>query len=586
MFLFSASKIARQRVTIIASIAVIAISVAALAGWVLDLHLSRDLLPSSPEMKPNAAVAFLLSGIGLLFATTGHGTRPKYAVSSICGLLVFLFGSITLGEYIFGFDARIDGLLLSLKPHGSAIAAGPRITTYVCVNFALIGLALATQTGSRSFRKISTYLSLLSLVVSYAAVLGYLFGAEYVYGIASSNGTAPYAAALFTIFTIGVLAANFDSPIAKLLTSASLGGSMARKLLPAVVLIPTFVGWLRILGQNRGLYDTGFGSALMIFVCVALMCGIVLFVCSTVHKADKRRKLVEEELVEKERRYRELFDYGQSLICIHDVNGSLTTVNPAALASLGYDREEIVGKNIRDFMPDGHKGQFPAFLRQINNEGISDGTFSLVTKSGKQVIWQYYSILVSEPGQEPYILGNAQDITKLIEARDQLKSLSLTDDLTGLSNRRGFQALAEQQIKLEGHSRTARGLTLMFADLDGLKAINDKYGHQAGSDAIVAFADVLRSALRSADLICRWGGDEFVILTIGSPDETSEMIVNRIYAKLDEHNAGSNTPYRLACSIGVTPVPKNSGRSFESLIDEADRAMYNEKRRRKLILAA
>ncbi|HEX3102325.1 MAG TPA: PAS domain S-box protein, partial [Pyrinomonadaceae bacterium] len=381
----------------------ITISAASLAGWVFDLHLSRDLLPNSPEMKPNAAAAFLLSCIGLLFTTRGSGTRLKHAVCSICGVLVFLIGSITLGEYIFGFDARLDGMLLPIIPSGSASGADLRITTYVSANFAIIGLALATLTWSRPFRKISTYLSFFSLIVSYAAVLGHLFGAEYIYGIPSSNGTSPYAAVFFMIFTIGLLAANFDSSATKLLTSTSLGGSMARKLLPAVVLIPTFVGWLRTLGQDRGLYDTGFGAALMIFVCVTLMCGIVFFICSTVHKADKRRKLAEEELVEKERRYRELFDYGQSLICIHDVNGDLTTVNPAVLASLGYDREEIVGKNIRDFMPDEHKVQFPAFLRQINSEGISDGTFSLVTKSGKRVIWQYHSIMVWEPGQEPYI---------------------------------------------------------------------------------------------------------------------------------------------------------------------------------------
>ena len=133
---------------------------------------------------------------------------------------------------------------------------------------------------------------------------------------------------------------------------------------------------------------------------------------------------------------------------------------------------------------------------------------------------------------------------------------------------------------------TARGLSLMFADLDGLKRINDQYGHQAGSDAIVAFANVLRSALRSADLVARWGGDEFVILTIGTPGETSEMIIDRIHAKLHEHNSDSDAPYDLACSIGITPVPVEGGKSFETLIAEADQAMYNEKRRRKLNLVA
>ena len=166
-------------------------------------------------------------------------------------------------------------------------------------------------------------------------------------------------------------------------------------------------------------------------------------------------------------------------------------------------------------------------------------------------------------------------------AQKQLKDLSQTDDLTGLSNRRGFQPLAEQQIKLEQHTGTARGLTLMFADLDGLKRINDQYGHDAGSKSIIAFGNVLRAALRDADLVARWGGDEFVILAIGAPGETSDMIVERIQAKIKEHNLQSDTPYDLACSIGVIAVPPGGGESIESLIAEADKAMYDEKRRRR-----
>ena len=68
--------------------------------------------------------------------------------------------------------------------------------------------------------------------------------------------------------------------------------------------------------------------------------------------------------------------------------------------------------NLQDFIPEGLKPQFPSFLRQIRNEGISSGTFALIAKSGKQIVWQYQSILVSETGKEPYVLGNAQDITK------------------------------------------------------------------------------------------------------------------------------------------------------------------------------
>ncbi len=493
-----------------------------------------------------------------------------------------MIGSITLGEYLFGYDAGIDAILL---PVGDATAPSGflgRMAPHTSINFTILGLSFLTLRGRRRSTRVSEFLALGCLIISLAAILGHLYGAQELYGISNLNSMALHTAVLFLICSFGLLATNSASPIVKLLMSDSLGGVTARWFSAAIILIPTLVDKLRMVGQDRGLYDAGFGSSFSQLIRMILMCRVVFYVSAKIYKLDIRRRVAERLLAEKEQRYRELFDYGQSMICIHDLAGTLTTVNPAAAHSIGYAREDLIGRNIRDFMPEELRTQFPAFLRQIENEGVADGTFALVAKNGKHVIWQYQSILVSEPDKELYVLGNAQDVTKLVEAQKQLRNLSVTDDLTGLSNRRGFQTLAEQQIKLEQHQGTARGLTLMFADLDGLKQINDKYGHEAGSNAIIAFSEVLRSALRSADLIARWGGDEFVILTIGSVGETADAIVDRIQTTLVKHNSESNEPYDLACSIGVTPVPADGGKSFENLIGEADAAMYNEKRLRKL----
>jgi two-component system cell cycle response regulator len=168
-----------------------------------------------------------------------------------------------------------------------------------------------------------------------------------------------------------------------------------------------------------------------------------------------------------------------------------------------------------------------------------------------------------------------------MKVQNQLERTSLTDELTGLYNRRGFLTLVEQQLKLESHVSTARGLTLMFADMDGLKKINDTYGHEAGSDAIQTLARVVKSVVRSGDIVARLGGDEFVILSIGSNDETTELVSDRIQRSLDEYNARSGKPYKVACSIGVAPVRLDGTRTFEEIIAEADEAMYAEKQRRK-----
>lgn len=328
-------------------------------------------------------------------------------------------------------------------------------------------------------------------------------------------------------------------------------------------------------------YGVGFRARLGVFFCVLLMFGIILFFASSVNKTNRRRRQVERELGEKEERYRELFDYSQGMICIHDLDGVLTTVNPAALRSLEYDASEMVGQPIANFMPYEHRVSVDSFLRQIETRGMAKGLLPVVAKSGKQLMWSYNSILVTTPGKQPYVIGHAQDVTELVAAQMKLKNISLTDDLTGLYNRRGFMSMAEQQLKLERHAGTARGLTMMFADMDGLKKINDVYGHEAGSDAIIALSKIINSALRDSDLVARWGGDEFVILTIGSRDEDADAITERIYRRLSEYNAGSDKPYRLECSIGIAPISLDSGCSFETMIARADSAMYAEKRRRK-----
>ena len=566
--------------------AVLVIAAAVLAGWVLNIALLKTALPNFPEMTPNTAVAFAICGIGLFCLTKAGANVGWRAAAVICGTLMALIGAVTFCEYVLGTNIGLDTLLV---PASAIVPGDPytgRMPPHTAVNFTILGVSLGLLTGRVVAQKISEFLVLFVVTIAFGAALGYLYGAELLYGISKTDSVPVHGILLFFICSCGLLAANRHSRTADLLTSNSLGGAIARRLLPAVVLIPATVGWLRVVGQERGYYDAGFGAALAILSCIALMFWIVLFFSAKVHTADGRRKLAEQELAEKEQRYHELFEYGQSMVCIHELDGTLTTVNPAALSCIGYEHDEVVGRSLREFMPEELQPQFSGFLRQIESEGLADGTFALIAKNGKRILWQYQSILVSEPGKEPYILGNAQDVTKLVEAKTQLQNLTLTDDLTGLYNRRGFLPLVEQQIKLEHHVGTARGLSLMFADLDGLKRINDQYGHQAGSDAIVAFANVLRSALRSADLVARWGGDEFVILTIGTPGETSEMIIDRIHAKLHEHNSDSDAPYDLACSIGITPVPVEGGKSFETLIAEADQAMYNEKRRRKLNLVA
>ena len=157
-----------------------------------------------------------------------------------------------------------------------------------------------------------------------------------------------------------------------------------------------------------------------------------------------------------------------------------------------------------------------------------------------------------------------------------LRSLSMLDDLTGLYNRRGFVRLAGQHLKLA--SRTKRGSLLVFADLDGLKSINDTFGHQEGDRALIDTADVLRGTFRTSDVIARIGGDEFAILAIEARQDSADALAARIQEKLRDHNAQKLRRYKLSLSLGVAALDPQRTSSLEELMAQADAALYTHKR--------
>ncbi len=166
----------------------------------------------------------------------------------------------------------------------------------------------------------------------------------------------------------------------------------------------------------------------------------------------------------------------------------------------------------------------------------------------------------------------AQELAKV---NAELESLSLTDDLTGLYNRRGFRALAEHRIRLA--LRSGDAFSIVFVDLDGLKQINDKFGHQEGNLVLMETADVLRASFRSSDIVARLGGDEFAIFIA----ETGEdEIAKRMQQRFDQRNAVTNRPCPLSFSAGIVSWQPGDHANVDYLLGRADALMYQQKQKK------
>jgi diguanylate cyclase (GGDEF)-like protein len=172
------------------------------------------------------------------------------------------------------------------------------------------------------------------------------------------------------------------------------------------------------------------------------------------------------------------------------------------------------------------------------------------------------------------------EILKNLESRNaELKALSLNDPLTGLYNRRGFALLGSQQVRMQKRNR--KDLLLFIMDLDKLKQINDTYGHKEGDVALVNMAAILKSTFRGADIIARFGGDEFTVLTIDASDSSTNAIINRLKRNLAKFNAGSKKPYQLSASFGYSNLTWRKNSTLDETIEKADRMLYKNKAARK-----
>jgi diguanylate cyclase (GGDEF)-like protein len=255
----------------------------------------------------------------------------------------------------------------------------------------------------------------------------------------------------------------------------------------------------------------------------------------------------------------------------------LLEINEAMMRILGYgSREELLALDLdftRDIIQD--PGRRAQLLGQSDADTLvdpieieskrKDHSTVKVRLSGREVL--------SEQGDLGAYEIIAEDVTKQRELEDHLRRQAASDPLTGLANYRRLVDVLDLEIKRS--KRTNREFALLFFDLDGLKLINDRYGHMRGSQALCRVADVLCSCCRDIDTPARFGGDEFALLL----PETNAEAANLVARRVCESAANDGKGPKLSVSVGIAVYPQN-GDSIESLLCQADSGLYSMKRQK------
>lgn len=300
------------------------------------------------------------------------------------------------------------------------------------------------------------------------------------------------------------------------------------------------------------------------------------------HIAEQKR--ISKALLETEAHFRNAFDYAAIGMALVSPQGTWLRVNRSLCELVGYSEEELLRSDFQSVTHADDVGNDLANLyRLIQGETPTCQVEKRYVHKLGQIVWAMNSVsLVRDAEDNPaHFIFQIQDISERKRAEAALQSLSLVDELTGLYNRRGFLAVTEQY--LESFQRSDNGLVVLYADLDGLKGINDSLGHLEGDRALVRTAEILKEAFRSSDIIARLGGDEFVLLASVAADESAALLTVRLQEKIDLANAQRNRPYDLSISIGVAHYDPDEACSIEELMERADRVMYEEKRKKRTL---
>lgn len=292
----------------------------------------------------------------------------------------------------------------------------------------------------------------------------------------------------------------------------------------------------------------------------------------------KQRQL-SRELHFKEQQMRVIFQNAIDAIVITDHDGIIQTVNRSFEGLFGFNAQYALGKHVSMLIPEWSSLNVPSQLRRqtdVTDQWIVE--CNARHADGHEIPLRSALVSIREHDQDLYV-GFLMDMTMFHTQQKNLERLVTEDALTGLLNRRGLIKTMQQIATLPVVDRP--GIALLFIDLDGFKAVNDKYGHTAGDEVLVEVAQRLQAVLRQDDVVCRFGGDEFVIMLcyLRDLDEITTTVADKVKQAIAPLILLSNgIEVKVGCSIGVAHAVPGNLEDINALINDADAAMYQAKK--------
>lgn len=333
--------LASRRATTRLARLIIAGSLATLAGWQLGSVILTSLLPGRVAMNPLTALAVFMAAVSLSQAAA----TKRRTLTRLLAATILMLGAACIACYCLGANLRIDRLFYARDLGENRIAPN----TGAC--FFIAGMALLALTMERG-HKTAEVLGTVLAGWTFLSVVGYIFGSRSFYGVGSYIPMALNTAILLNLLALGIVLAAAESWLASLVDTATAYSLIARRLIPAAVSAPLLCGWLRLRGQQAGLYDTEFGAALLVVSTAVISVVVIVWAVKSVERALADSDRIQTALRDRETQFalmaESIRDYAIFLL---DRDGNVSTWNDGAQRIKGYTAKEIIGRHFSCFYP-------------------------------------------------------------------------------------------------------------------------------------------------------------------------------------------------------------------------------------------
>ena len=404
------------------SLLAIAFGVWVLAGWMLHSQIVKSIVPGQVTVKANTAVCFILVGFALwvLRREETSGAADWRLVAKIAAIIASLVGLFSFLECGFGWDLGIDHLLFVAGAEDIPGSVRPGLMSPITAwGFLSLGSTLLLLDAKTRLSRWAA--QLLPSGVATAAMFGIL---DFVLDPKTTHTyISPITALQLFLLSFALILSRTQSGLGALVASPTLGGTVARQLIPTAVLVPLLMGWLRWKAQSEGLYSDWTGVALMIVASIVLLASLAAWTGFTVDRSDWARRQADETI----NHLASIVNFSTDAIIGKTTDGVITSWNPGAEAIYGYSAEEAIGQSISIVMPHARSNEFAAMIEKIRQgEHVSHYRTERLRKDGKTV---FVSLAVSpvkdKSGKLVGLSTIARDVTEYKQAEEKLLHASL-----------------------------------------------------------------------------------------------------------------------------------------------------------------